>query len=146
VPITLFTIGFAGKTAERFFTLLEEEGVRTLADIRLRPNGQLGGYARHPDIAFLLSRIVPGCAYRALPELAPTAEILDAFRRDKDWDAYVAAFEALMDERGVPAMLDPAAFDRACLLCSEPAPDRCHRRLVAERLQAAWPDVEVRHL
>ena len=32
------------------------------------------------------------------------------------------------------------------LLCSEPTPEHCHRRLVAEYLQKAWGDVEIEHI
>jgi hypothetical protein len=58
----------------------------------------------------------------------------------------VAAFEALMDERGVPGILSQADFEGACLLCSEPEAGSCHRGLVAERLVKAWPGTEIRHL
>jgi hypothetical protein len=37
-------------------------------------------------------------------------------------------------------------MDMACLLCSEPTPAKCHRRLVAEYLQRLWPNVIVTHL
>jgi hypothetical protein len=88
-----------------------------------------------------------GCGYAHLPVLAPTAAILDDYRGDGDWDRYVGRFEALMDERGVPAALDRVAFETTpnCLLCSEATPVRCHRRLVAERLAHAW-GLEVGHL
>ncbi len=57
-------------------------------------------------------------------------------------------FEALMDERRVPDVLDRALFESqtCCLLCSEAVPEQCHRRLAAEGVVARWPDVRVRHL
>ena len=57
-------------------------------------------------------------------------------------------FEALMEARGIPERLDRASFMQrvSCLLCSEAAPERCHRRLVAERLARAWPEMEIIHL
>jgi uncharacterized protein (DUF488 family) len=142
----LYTIGFAGRTAQSFFEALAAERVRVVLDIRLRPSGQLAGYARQQDLPYFLEHLADGCAYEHVPELAPSDEILRSFRDTKDWAAYVAAFESLMDERGIPGSLDPEHFDRACLLCSEPTAARCHRRLVAERLAAAWPGLEVRHL
>jgi uncharacterized protein (DUF488 family) len=53
-----------------------------------------------------------------------------------------------MDERGIPAALprEDFAAQVSCLLCSEATPEQCHRRLVAERLAARWPDVEIIHL
>jgi uncharacterized protein (DUF488 family) len=121
--------------------------VARVIDIRLRPGGQLSGFAKSGDLAWFLERL-NGCAYTHLPELAPTADILNSYRKDHDWDAYVVRFEQLMDARDIPASLDLAAFatQPSCLLCSEATPERCHRRLVAERLARAWPDVEIVHL
>ena len=142
----IYTIGFTQKPAERFFGLLREHSVRRLLDIRLHPDGQLAGFAKRVDLAYFL-RELAGCEYFHVPALAPSEEILGDYRKDKDWSRYVARFDALMTERGVPVSLDRALFDRpVVLLCSEATPERCHRRLVAERLAAAWPDTDVVHL
>jgi uncharacterized protein (DUF488 family) len=144
----LFTIGFTQKTAEVFFGLLKANQVRRLADIRLRPDGQLAGFAKRDDLPYFLANLADGCQYVHLPGLSPTKEILDGYHADRNWPHYVAEFEALMDERGIPGSLDRDEFERlpTCLLCSEPTPEKCHRRLVAERLAAFWPGVEVIHL
>lgn len=143
----LYTIGFTQKSAERFYTLLGENGIERVVDTRLKPSGQLAGFAKGSDLAWFLWQLY-GCDYVHLPELAPTSEILDDYRQDHDWARYVRRFEALMDERDIPAAIDRAAFEQSasCLLCSEPTPDQCHRRLVAERLARAWPDVDIVHL
>ena len=143
----LHTIGFTQKSAERFFGLLREHGVERLVDIRLHPGGQLAGFTKQGDLRYFLANLVD-CDYRHLPELAPSDEILSEYRKDHDWERYVRRFEALMDERGVPASLDRELFAErvCCLLCSEATPERCHRRLVAERLVRSWGDVEVVHL
>src|SRR5688572_2791671 len=143
----LYTIGFTQKSAERFFTLLKEHGVQCLVDIRLHPGGQLAGFAKGSDLAYFL-RELAGCDYVHLPALAPTDPILSEYRKDHDWARYITRFEALMDERGVPDTLDKGLFEQqaCCLLCSEAKPDKCHRRLVAERMAAAWGGVEVVHI
>jgi len=143
----LYTIGFTQKPARKFFSLLKGEGVERLIDIRLNPGGQLAGFAKQADLAYFLSEIV-GCEYRHIVELAPTAPILSDYRDNNDWEQYVRRFETLMDEREVPDSLDPKLFanKKCCLLCSEATPEKCHRRLVAERLARRWPDVEVVHL
>ena len=145
--MNLYTIGFTKKPAERFFGLLRDNGVRCLVDIRRHPDGQLAGFAKRADLAYFLAELA-GCDYLHLDLLAPSDDILAAYRQDRDWPRYVARFEALMDERGVPASLDRRLFAErpCCLLCSEATPERCHRRLVAERLAAHWPDTTVIHL
>ncbi len=144
----LYTIGFTQKRAETFFELLRRNGIQRLVDIRVSPDGQLSGFARKDDLPYFLDRLVDGCAYVHLPELAPTKEILKDYRADNDWDRYVQRFETLMDDRGIPAALQREDFEAqvSCLLCSEATPEQCHRRLVVERLAAHWPDVEIIHL
>ena len=143
----LYTIGFTQKPAERFFGLLAEHGVERVVDIRLNPGGQLSGFAKQGDLVWFLDRL-NHAQYIHLPDLAPTPEILDAYRKDHDWERYVPRFEELMDARGIPDVLDQASFEESvsCLLCSEPTPERCHRQLVAERLARRWLGVEVVHL
>jgi uncharacterized protein (DUF488 family) len=145
--VKIYTIGFTKKSAERFFGLLKENRIGRLIDIRLRPGGQLAGFAKRDDLAFFLRELI-GCEYHHFDFLAPSEDILKTYRQDKDWDRYEWRFEALMDERDVLGRLDPAFFaeEACCLLCSEDQPDQCHRRLVAERLARSWPDVEVVHL
>jgi uncharacterized protein (DUF488 family) len=145
--VKVYTIGFTKKSAERFFGLLKENQIGRLIDIRLKPGGQLAGFAKQDDLAYFLRELV-GCEYFHFDLLAPSEDILKTYHQDKDWERYERQFEALMDERDVLSQLDPTFFAAkpCCLLCSEDTPDQCHRRLVAERLARNWPDVEVVHL
>jgi uncharacterized protein (DUF488 family) len=144
----LYTIGFTQKRAETFFEQLRQNGIQALVDIRISPQGQLSGFARQADLAYFLRELAGGCAYVHLPLLAPTKSILKEYRAGRDWPRYVERFEGLMDERNVPAALNRTDFEAraCCLLCSEAAPEQCHRRLVAERLAAHWPAVTIVHL
>jgi uncharacterized protein (DUF488 family) len=145
--VEIYTIGFAGKTAEAFFGTLKRAGVRRVVDIRLRPNGGLSLFARGTDLPYFLREIC-GAEYVHVPLLAPTKDILSDYRKKKiDWPEYERRFLALLVERKAAAELDRELFSvPAALLCSEAKPDQCHRRLVAEYLQSNWPDVHVTHL
>jgi uncharacterized protein (DUF488 family) len=150
MEITICTIGFAGKTAEEFFRLLHDAGVRKVIDIRENRGGQLSGFAKYPDLEFFLQRIA-GIEYQYQPLLAPSAEIRRAYRSTKDWAEYERAFLALMRERSVPEVIGAAEFEgTVALLCSEPGPEKCHRRLIADLLALRWHEkghpVQVRHL
>jgi uncharacterized protein (DUF488 family) len=150
MPYLLCTIGFAGKTAQEFFALLEAAGVEQLVDIRQNRGGQLSGYAKHPDLAYFLQRIA-SIAYVPEPLLAPTRELLKTYRKTRDWAAYETAFLTLMRDRGVPETVNTANWPfKVALLCSEAGLEKCHRRLVADLLVARWRseghDVEIRHL
>src|SRR6266849_359177 len=147
---TICTIGFAGKTAEEFFRLLQESGVKKVIDIREHRIGQLSGFAKYPDLPFFLDRVA-GIAYAHEPMLAPTPEIRKAYRKNKDWPAYESSFLELMRGRRIPEQVAASEYEgTVALLCSEPDPDKCHRRLVAELLAEYWRakghSVELKHL
>lgn len=143
----IYTIGFTRKTAEQFFGSLRGAGIRLLLDVRLRNSSQLAGFTRAADLPFFLREICQA-AYRHEPLLAPTDELLDAYRGGKlPWPDYVPRYRELLAERQVEQRLDRAELaGGTVLLCSEPTADRCHRRLALEYLQEHWGDLEILHL
>lgn len=144
--VTVYTLGFTQKNAQEFFGLLERAGVQRVLDIRLNNRSQLAGFTKQPDLAFFLKRIL-GVDCQHMPELAPTPEILDAYKaRRMDWATYEKRFRSLLVERRIESLITRSMAQNVCLLCSEPTAERCHRRLVAEYLQGLWPDVRVVHL
>lgn len=146
MSVQLFTIGFAETSADSFFSLLRRSGAKRVIDVRLNNTSQLSGFTRKDDLRFFL-REVCGMDYLHLPQLAPTPDILDAFKkRQGSWSVYEQAFKQLMVSRTVESAMTPDIANLGCLLCSEKRPEHCHRRLVAEYFQEKWSDVAVTHL
>ncbi len=146
MAVTLFTMGFTQKSAEEFFTRLQKAGVRRVLDIRLNNTSQLAGFAKKDDLRYFLKAIA-GIDYRHLPDLAPTKEIIEAYKkRGGGWDRYEKEFLALLESRRIQERIRPEDVDGNCFLCTEPEPVHCHRRLVVEYLAARWPDVTIVHL
>ena len=143
----VFTIGFTKKTAAEFFGILRRNGIRRLVDVRLNNVSQLAGFTKRDDLAFFLREIC-GVEYVHEPLLAPTQEMLDAYKKAKGaWQEYEEKFLALMMERKIEERIEPALFaEPAVLLCSEPTAENCHRRLVVEYLQTKWKDLRCTHL
>jgi uncharacterized protein (DUF488 family) len=143
----LFTIGFTKKSAETFFTRLKTAGVKRLIDVRLNNVSQLAGFTKKDDLRYF-TRAICNIDYVHLPELAPAAEILDAYKKAKngDWELYERQFLDLMRARHIENTTSREMLDGGCLLCSEEKPHYCHRRLVAEYLKEHWRDVEIQHI
>jgi hypothetical protein len=82
-----------------------------------------------------------------LPELAPTADILDPYKKAKngDWQLYERQFLDLLRSRRIETT-PREILDGGCLLCSEEKRHHCHRRLVAEYLKEHWGDVQIEHI
>lgn len=142
----IYTIGFTGKSAEEFFKILLRNGIKKVIDIRLNNVSQLAGFTKAGDFEYFL-REIGGISYEHEPLLAPTKDMLGEYRKNKDWNIFQERFTALMAERQPENIISPERFDSpTALLCSEPTAEKCHRRLVAERLASNWRDVEIIHL
>ena len=143
----VFTIGFTKKTAEEFFGILSGRGIKRLIDVRLNNVSQLAAFTKREDLQFFLREICDA-EYIHEPLLAPTQEMLDAYKKEKgSWDDYERKFLELMRARKIEERIDPSLFNvPAALLCSEPTPEHCHRRLVLEYLQGKWNNLKITHL
>jgi len=144
--VKLFTIGFTKKSAEIFFTRLQDARVKRLIDVRLNNVSQLAGFTKKEDLRYF-SKQICDIEYLHMPQLAPTAEILDPYKKNKNgnWRLYEQQFLDLMQARHIE-QIEPATLEGACLLCSEEKPHNCHRRLVAEYLKDHWTDVQIEHI
>jgi len=142
----IFTIGFTKKSAEIFFTRLGDARVQRLLDVRLNNVSQLAGFTKRDDLHYF-ARAICNIEYLHLPELAPTQDMLDAYKKRKgDWATYEREFLDLMRQRHIEDTLTRETLGDGCLLCSEEKPEHCHRRLVAEYLKEKWGDLEVHHI
>jgi len=144
---TVYTIGFAKKTAAQFFGTLRKAGIGRVLDVRLNNTSQLAGFTKRADLEFFLKALCDA-DYIHEPRLAPTRQLLRAFKKSKgDWNEYERGFLQLMADRRVEAQIDPRLFGvPTALLCSEPTAERCHRRLVLEYLRSKWGDFLIVHL
>jgi uncharacterized protein (DUF488 family) len=142
--VEIYTIGFTQTTARDFFGRLRRAGIRRLIDVRLNNVSQLAGFAKRDDLAYFLEELCDA-EYVHEPRLAPTQELLDALKKRRgSWEEYEAGFNTLLRERRVEDVLEPSLFaGPSVLLCSEATPEHCHRRLVVEYLQHAWPQSEL---
>jgi uncharacterized protein (DUF488 family) len=143
----IFTIGFTKKSAETFFTRLKSAGVKRLIDVRLNNVSQLAGFTKKDDLRYF-TKALCDIDYLHLPELAPTADILDPYKKQKngDWPLYERRFLDLMRARRIEETVSRDLLDSGCLLCSEEAPHHCHRRLVAEYLKEKWDGIDIEHI
>src|SRR5690348_11910047 len=116
----IYSIGFTQKSARQFFETLRLHRIEQLLDIRLNNTSQLAG-AKQSDLPYFLEQLCHA-KYDHEPLLAPTQEILDAFKKQKgDWNDYRKAYLALLESRNAGERIRRERFQtRTVLLCSEP--------------------------
>lgn len=141
----IYTLGFSHKSAEEFFDILRESGVRRVVDIRRSNTNQLAGFTKKDDLRYFL-RVILDMPYTHELALAPSADLMHAYRHDEvGFDDFSKQLREEYDAGDVSS-LDRSLFDDAVLLCSEADPSTCHRLVAAEYLAEVWDDVEIVHL
>lgn len=144
--IKLFTIGFTGKSAEKFFNLLLNSGIKKIVDTRINNVSQLAGFAKGSDLKFFAQEI-GHINYEHNIDFAPTKELLSKYR-DKliTWEEYETEYLNLLDIRKIIQKINLESLHENCFLCSEHTPEKCHRRLLAEYIKHVKNDIEIIHL
>lgn len=144
----LYTIGFTQKNAKKFFSLLRDNNVKAVVDIRLNNTSQLAAFAKGEDLKFFLTEFC-NIDYIHDTTFAPTEELLKGYKNKKvSWGDYEKEFDRIMGMRNIKNYIakNYADKDSICLLCSEALPNQCHRRLVAEMFKKALDEVQIIHL
>ena len=145
--IKLYTIGFTRKSAEHFFNLLRNNGVKRLVDVRISNSSQLAGFAKGKDLEFFVNEIchIP---YQHIVDFSPSKDLLDRWHKEEvTWDEYEKIYIKMLQDREIIRKFGVKTFDGACFLCSEDTPEQCHRRLLVEFMKKNCTEkVEIVHL
>lgn len=82
-----------------------------------------------------------------IPTLAPSTELLKAYHEGEiDWKEYKKRFIKTIlnkQQKYLDIILDILKKNTVTLLCWEETPERCHRRLTAERLKKLKPQISL---
>src|SRR5947199_6121289 len=143
----IWTIGHSTRKIEVFISLLEENGIKLLADVRSLP-----GSKRYPQFnkeAFAESLNAHGIRYEHFPELGGRRKSKPDSRntawRNTSFRGYADYMETEEFRKGVERLLDLAReAGPAAIICAEAVWWRCHRSLISDYLKARG--IEVMHI
>ena len=122
--------------------IIDAVGVSTIVDIRLWRTARFVPWASGTNLSNILAN-----RYKYMPELAPTKELLSAYKDGKiDWPGYEQEFNRIITDRQIEKLFSTADLNNLCFLCSEKSADKCHRRLAAEYLLKHFSDIEIVNL
>jgi len=122
-PLTVWTIGYSGRSRRSFLALLKDYGIEILVDVRHFPTSKNPDFRREE-----LERWLPeeGIEYVWLGDL------LGGYRRG-GYERYMGT-PAFRD--GIEKLIQLARRGRTCIMCMERNPKYCHRRFIAAYLEA----------
>jgi len=135
-PAAIMTIGYEGRTLERYLNELVRSGVTLLCDVRKNPISRKYGFAKNT--------LANGCEgvgirYEHVPELGIASDQRQSLATPADYDALFAEYEreTLPKQMGSVKKIVGwvRAGERVALTCYELLPAQCHRHCVAEVIE-----------
>ena len=143
----IWTIGHSTREIDEFISLLKENLIKLLVDVRTWP-----GSKRYPQFnkdALTESLNAHGIRYEHLPELGgkrkSKPDSRNAAWRNASFRGYADYMETEQFQKGIERLLDVAAeVGPTAIMCAEAVWWRCHRSLIADYLKARG--VEVLHV
>lgn len=142
--IPLVTLGYESRTAPAMAVELKTSGVEVLIDVRAVAASRKAGFSKSILAASLAEH---GIEYVHLRGLGTPKAGRDAARAGRASEMR-AIYDAHMEhepqaQADLRRAAEIAADRKAALLCLEADPACCHRTLVADRLKALLPGLEV---
>ena len=143
----IWTIGHATRTIDEFISLLKENEIKLLADVRAWP-----GSKRYPQFnkeALAESLSAHGIRYEHLLELGgrrrPRSDSKNTAWRNASFRGYADYMETEEFHKGVERLRDLAReAGRVAIMCAEAVWWRCHRSLISDYLKVRG--IEVMHI
>ena len=143
----IWTIGHSTRTIDEFISLLKENEIKLLVDVRAWPGSKRYPQFNKEALAEFLN--AHGIRYEHFPELGgrrkSKADSRNTAWRNASFRGYADYMETAQFHQGVERLLDVAAKTGAtAIMCAEAVWWRCHRSLIADYLKARG--VEVMHI
>jgi len=143
----IWTIGHSTRTIDEFISLLKENEINLLADVRVWP-----GSKRYPQFnkdVLAESLNAHGIRYEHFPELGGKRKSRPDSRntawRNASFRGYADYMETEQFQKGIERLLHVAAeAGSTAIMCAEAVWWRCHRSLIADYLKARG--LEVLHI
>jgi len=134
-PLPAFTIGYEGQEPDQFLKLLSNEGIEILVDVRK------DSYSKQ-DMSYsegTLSRIAAEARikYVHLPELGVDYKIRQELKSTHDYETYFKRYSEYLEKNSdlVAFVAKLAKNNVICLMCYEKDFKRCHRSILANKLE-----------
>lgn len=132
--MTVFTIGYEGLSIDVFMSLLADNGIETVVDVRELPLSRKPGFSKK-SLSVVLN--LSGLEYVHMANLGCPKQVRDRYREDKNWERYTAGFQDhLKTQNDAIAELSQLAQTSNCVLvCYEADYNFCHRSMVANAVR-----------
>src|SRR2546421_5766638 len=143
----IWTIGHSTRKIDIFISLIEENGIKLVADVRMFPGSKRYPHFNKEALANSLNE--HGIRYEHFPELGgrrkPKPDSRNTAWRNESFRGYADYMETDEFRKGVMRLVDLAdKVGPTAIMCAEAVWWRCHRALISDFLKARG--LEVTHI
>jgi uncharacterized protein (DUF488 family) len=140
----IWTIGHSTRPIDEFISLLKENQIKLLADVRAWPGSKRYPHFNKEALAESLSP--HGIRYEHFPELGgrrkPIPDSRNTAWRNASFRGYADYMETEQFQKGIKRLLDVATeAGVSAIMCAEAVWWRCHRSLIADYLKSRGMEV-----
>lgn len=128
------TVGYEGLDIASFLSLLAENDIETVVDVREMPLSRKPGFSKK-SLASVLN--LSGREYVHMVDLGCPKQVRDRYREDGNWERYTEGFMAHLNTQddAIAELSALAATSNCALLCYEADSTSCHRSMVASAVE-----------
>lgn len=127
----IFTIGHSTHPIEHFLSLLRQQGIERLADVRSTPFSRFNPQFNRAALAQSLA--AAGIQYEPMGETLG-ARSTDPACFENGRVSYARLAESAPFKRGIREVLEAAKDQRVAIMCAEREPLDCHRTILVGRV------------
>jgi uncharacterized protein (DUF488 family) len=143
---TLYTIGHSTRTLEELIGLLRENGVETLADVRLIPRSRKWPHFNDESLGRELPKA--GIEYVPMRSLGgrrrPAKDSVNSGWHNESFRGYADYMQSAAFESALRQLIETAAAHPTAIMCAEAVPWRCHRSLISDAmLVRGWEVLDI---
>lgn len=134
--VTIFTVGYERRDGDGLMSVLRDQGVKTVADVRERP------VSRSPDFRAAALRELceaAGIEYQPWATLGSTVEQRDELQASGDFLSFANRFRQHATRtmtQDLARLAESVKHTPTALLCYERLHEDCHRSVIAELVAA----------
>jgi len=130
----LFTIGYEGHDLDSFITLLKNNSIVLVIDVRRTPISRKCGFSKSSLSERLKGENIDYIHFRELGSPKPLREQL---KLTGDYSAFFEKMEEYLQTQSeeIEKAYNCAVTNRSCLMCFEHLAQSCHRKIVADRIK-----------
>jgi uncharacterized protein (DUF488 family) len=130
----ILSLGYEKRSLEQFVSILTENHVQLLVDVRRNAISRRQGYSKKRLQEILSST---GIGYHHIPELGISRESRRGLSSKADYQRLFLLYRESLSSKAeyLETLIRMASENRTALLCYERDPEFCHRRVLTDVLE-----------